>query len=66
MNEKRIDELEIRMTHLENYLNQLNDIVLENGRILEAIKKEQLSFRQQMDEVTNQMPGPEATKPPHY
>ena len=66
MNENRIDELEIRMTHLENYLNQLNEIVLENGKMLEIIKKEQLSFRQQMDEVTNQMPGPEAAKPPHY
>lgn len=66
MNENKIDDLEIRMTHLENYLNQLNDIVLENGRTLKAIKKEQLFFRQQMDEVTNQLPGPEAAKPPHY
>ena len=66
MNENRIDALEIRMTHLENYLNQLNEIVLENGRNLKAIKKEQLFFRQQMDEVTNQLPGPEATRPPHY
>ena len=66
MNEKRIDDLEIRMTHLENYLNQLNDIVLENGRTLKSVKKEQLFFRQQMDEVTNQLPGPESVKPPHY
>jgi len=66
MNENRIDNLEIRMTHLENYLNQLNDIVLENGRVLKSIKKEQLFFRQQIDEVTNQLPGPESTKPPHY
>ena len=66
MNEKRIDELEIRISYLENYLNQLNEIVLENGKMIEAIKKEQLSFRQQMDEVTSQMPGPDAAKPPHY
>lgn len=66
MNANRIDELEIRMSHLENYLNQLNDIVLENGKVLKTIRKEQLSFRQQMDEVASQMPGPEATKPPHY
>ena len=66
MNEKRIDELEIRMTHLENYLNQLNDIVLENGRMLKSLKKDQSFFQQQMDEFTNQMPSPEATKPPHY
>lgn len=66
MNEKRIDELEIRMSHMENYLNQLNDIVLENGRLLEVMKKDQTSLRNQMNEVTNGMPGPEAIKPPHY
>jgi len=66
MNEKRIDELEMRMTHLENYLNQLNEIVLTNGRLLEVMKKDQTSLRHQMNEVTNEMPSPEATKPPHY
>ena len=66
MSEKRIDNLEIRMTHLENYLHQLNEIVLDNGRILKSLKKEQLYFKQQMDEVTNQLPGPEHAKPPHY
>ena len=63
---KRIDELEIRMTHLENYLNQLNEIVLANGQLLKVMKKDQMSLRNQMNEVTNGMPGPEAAKPPHY
>jgi uncharacterized coiled-coil protein SlyX len=66
MNNSRIDQLEIKMSYLEKYLNQLNDIVLENSRILKSIKKEQLSFRHQMDEVTNQLPAPPAEKPPHY
>ena len=66
MSGNRIDDLEIRMTHLENYLNQLNDIVLENGRIIKIIQKEQAFFKQQMDEVTNQLPGPESARPPHY
>ncbi len=66
MNEERIDALEIRMTYLENYLNQLNDIVLENGKIIETVKKDQVSLRQQMNEVANELPGPEAAKPPHY
>ena len=66
MNEERIDALEIRMTHLENYLNQLNDIVLENGKLMEVIKKDQKSLRQQMEDVTNEIPGPPSVKPPHY
>lgn len=66
MSEERFDALEIRMTYLENYLNQLNDIVLENGRLMEVLKKDQTSLRQQMEDVTNEMPDPEATRPPHY
>ena len=66
MNEERIDALEIRMTYLENYLNQLNEIVLENGRLMEVVKKDQIALRRQMNEVTNELPGPGAEKPPHY
>jgi SlyX protein len=66
MTEERIEALEIRMTYLENYLNQINEIVLENGRLLEVIKKDQKSLRQQMNEVSNEIPGPQSAKPPHY
>lgn len=66
MNEERIDALEIRMTYLENYLNQLNEIVLQNGQQIEVVIKDQRSLRQQMNDVTNELPGPQAEKPPHY
>ena len=66
MKEERIEALEIRMTYLENYLNQVNEIVLDNGRLLEVIKKDQKSLRQQMNEVSNDLPGPQSEKPPHY
>ncbi|MCD6397134.1 MAG: SlyX family protein [Spirochaetaceae bacterium] len=66
MNEKKIVDLEIRMTHLENYLNQLNEIVLENGNILKSIKKEQDILKEQMNDVSSQLPSPKATRPPHY
>ena len=66
MDEKRIETLEIRMTHLENYLNQLNEIVLENSRQMESMKKGQKYLKQQMNEITNEMPGPESERPPHY
>jgi len=66
MNENRIVELEIRMTHLEDYLNQLNEIVLANRQQMDALKKDQLSLRQEMRDVTDQLPGPESARPPHY
>ncbi|MDA3938499.1 MAG: SlyX family protein [Spirochaetia bacterium] len=66
MDEKRFEAIEIRMTHLENYLNQLNEIVLENGRLMEAMKKDQTLLRQQLSELPDQMSGPQDAKPPHY
>jgi len=53
MKDERIEALEIRMTYLENYLNQVNEIVLDNGQLLEVIKKDQKTLRQQMNEVNN-------------
>lgn len=66
MVEERIDALEIRMTYLENYLNQLNEIVLGNGRLIEYMKKDQKLLKQQILDVTNELPNPSIEKPPHY
>ena len=66
MIEERLNAVESRMAHLENYLNQLNDIVLENGHLLKAIKKEQSALKEQISDVSSHLPGPEAVKPPHY
>jgi uncharacterized coiled-coil protein SlyX len=60
MDEKRFEAIEIRMKHLEYYLNQLNEIVLE------AMKKDQTLLRQQLSELPDQMSGPQDAKPPHY
>ena len=66
MNEKRISELEIRMTHLEDFINQLNRIVLDNGKAIDALKKEQFSLKQQLTEINEQMPTSQDERPPHY
>ncbi len=66
MPDERIRELEIRMTHLEDFINQLNRIVLKNGKVIDSLKIEQTSFKQQLNELSEQMPGPGSEKPPHY
>ena len=66
MNEERISELEIRMTHLEDFINQLNRIVLDNGKAIDALKKEQFSLKQQLTEINEQMPTSQDERPPHY
>ena len=64
--EKRIDDLEIRMSHFENYLKQLNEVVLSNSRTMEALKAAQSSVQDQLNDLNEQLPGPESSKPPHY
>ena len=64
--EKRIDDIEIRMSHLENYLKQLNEVVLSNSRTMEALKAAQSSVQVQLNDLNEQLPGPESSKPPHY
>jgi len=66
MNENRIEDLEIRMTHLEDYVKQLNEVVLVNSRLLEALKAEQTAIRSRIEELADQGPGPESRRPPHY
>lgn len=66
MKNDRIDDLEIRISHLEDYLKQLNEVVMENGRLLEMLKTDQTGLRRQLNEISDQMPGPESQKPPHY
>jgi len=66
MQDERIRELEIRMTHLEDFINQLNRIVLENGKVIDSLKIEQASFKQQLNELSEQIPDPGSEKPPHY
>ncbi len=66
MPDERINELEIRMTHLEDFINQLNRIVLENGKVIDSLRTEQTSLKQQLNDLSEQMPGPGTERPPHY
>jgi SlyX protein len=63
---RRIDKLEANLAHLEHQVEQLNGVVIEQGRLLERLKKEvqrQSSAMQTMEldriQSNNQ-------KPPHY
>lgn len=66
MDEKRLDELEVRLSYLEDYLSQLNDVVLENGRRLGTMERVQKLIQGRLDELAENLPAPESQKPPHY
>ena len=66
MSNERLDELEIKVAHLEDYMKQLNEVVLNNARLLDSLKSGQTLLRKQLDELSDQLPSPEARRPPHY
>ena len=62
----RLDQLESNLAHLEHQVEQLNGVVVEQGKLLERLKKEvqrQSSAVQTMelDRIKSNL-----QKPPHY
>ena len=39
-NSQRIDKLESHLAHLEHQVEQLNEVVIEQGKLLDRLKKE--------------------------
>jgi len=66
MNEKRVEEMEIRMAYLEDYTLQLNEVVLEGNRKIEYMIEQMERMKRRMEELAENLPAPENQKPPHY
>ena len=61
--ESRLIELEVRYSHLERLVDELNRVVFEQGKVISGLRAELLRMRSRLDE------GNEAIKderPPHY
>ena len=63
MNDERLTNLEIKFAHQDEFLDQLNKIVITQQARIERLEKEMLELRRVAD--------PESTtdknsKPPHY
>lgn len=67
MSEQRIDELEIRFSHQDNFLQQLNDVVVAQQKTIDRLEKEILDIKRTMNSGT--VSGDRTLKdekPPHY
>lgn len=61
--ESRLVELEIRYAHLERLVDDLSQVVFEQGKTIDALRAELLRFRQRLDEPSDPIRD---EKPPHY
>jgi uncharacterized coiled-coil protein SlyX len=66
MEQQNLFELEKRITYLEKYIDELNDVVIEQGRALSKLSLELQTLRDK-SENSPVDPGRAANeKPPHY
>jgi uncharacterized coiled-coil protein SlyX len=59
--EQRLVDLEIRYTHLERQLSELNQVVFEQQKLIDGLVLELRGLRTRVPDITAQN-----EKPPHY
>lgn len=68
MNEERIINLEIRFAHQDEFLNQLNQIVVEQQKTIERLQKDIIDLKRNINSESGVAPTRSLAddKPPHY
>jgi SlyX protein len=63
---RRMDQLESHLAHLEHQVEQLNGVVIEQGKLLERLKKEVQRQSSAMQTMELERIKGNIQKPPHY
>jgi SlyX protein len=66
LTESRVIDLEIRLTHQEATLQDLNAVLIRQQRMMDALVLQVSSLREQLRAANTSMPPVEDTPPPHY
>ncbi len=62
--EKRMIELETKIAYLENYVDELNHVVLDQDKTIKQLLIETDAIKKQIEERKEKLPDNE--RPPHY
>ena len=62
----RFAKMESNLAHLEHQVEQLNGVVIDQGKLLERLKKEVLRQSTAMESLELERIKGNITKPPHY
>jgi SlyX protein len=65
-NSRRTEKIESNLAHLEHQLEQLNGVVIEQGKLLERLKKEVQRQSRAMESLELERIKGNNAKPPHY
>ena len=65
-NSRRTDKLEANLAHLEHQVEQLNGVVIEQGKLLDRLKKEVQRQSTAMQTLELERVKSNNQQPPHY
>ena len=63
---QRIERLEAHVAHLERQVEQLNEVIIEQGKLLERMKKEVQRQSAAMETLELERMKANNPRPPHY
>ena len=63
---RQIEKLESHVAHLEHQVEQLNEVVISQGKLLERLKKEVQRQSSAMQTMELERIKANVQKPPHY
>ena len=63
--EARIDELEVRLTHHDKTIAELNEVITTQWKAIEALERQLRRLNDELRDLETQE-APPITKPPHY
>jgi len=65
-NSRRVERLEANLAHLEHQVEAMNSVVIEQGKLLERLKKEVQRQSTAMQTLELERIRSNNQKPPHY
>jgi SlyX protein len=65
-NSRRTEKLESSLAHLEHQVEQLNSVIIEQGKLLERLKKDVQRQTRAMESLEIERIQSNSQKPPHY
>ena len=65
-NSQRLEKLESHLAHLEHQAEQMNQVVIEQGKLLERLKKEVQRMSAAMQTLELERIKANNPKPPHH
>ena len=63
---QRLEKIEANFTHLEHQVEQLNQVIIEQGKVVEMLRRQAQKQSQALESIELERIKATNAKPPHY